>query len=141
MSVWIHVLVNFEDFSIARDQHALPLEHANTRVRTDAISFGQVAIGVHEQVKGKVVLGFEFLMTFLVLLGDSKHDGTDRFEFFKLIAKVAGFFGASWGVVHGIEIKQNRFALERGEFDHFAILILQRKIRGLIAWSQTQENG
>ena len=64
-------------------------------------------LGIAEQGEGQAVLLDELGVAFGVVFADAKHADAMGFKGRPLIAEVAGFFGAAWGVVLGIEVQNN----------------------------------
>ena len=63
-----------------------------------------------------------------VVFADAEHLDVVIFEAPPAISEIASFFGAAWGVVFWVEIKNHPLSLERGQLDRFTVLVRQREI-------------
>jgi hypothetical protein len=62
---------------------------------------------IGEQGEGKFVLVDEFVVGGGPVLADAQDGDVVGLQLLPAIAEVAGFFGAAWGVVLGIEVQNN----------------------------------
>ena len=62
---------------------------------------------IGEQGEGKFVLVDEFVVGGGSVFADTQNGDVVGFQLLPAIAEVAGFFGAAWGVVLGIEVQNN----------------------------------
>ena len=58
-----------------------------------------------------------------VVFADAEHLDVVIFEAPPTISEIASFFGAAWGVVFWIKIKNHPLSFQRGELDRFTVLI------------------
>ena len=74
------------------------------------------------------MLADEFGVGCSVVFADAKHLDVVLFEAPPAVPEIAGFFGAAWGVVFWIEIKNHPLTFQRGELNRFTVLIGEREI-------------
>ncbi len=100
----------------------------------EVVAVDELHVGVGEEVVGEVVLVFEFLLVFDGVAGDAEDDDALLLEFFEGVAEAAGLDGAAWGVGAGVEEEDYGFALEVGEGDFFAVLVLEGEVFYFVAY-------
>ncbi len=99
----------------------------------EVVAVDELHVGVGEEVVGKVVLVFEFLLVFDGVAGDAEDDDALLLELFKRVAEATGLDGAAGGVGARVEEEDYGFALEVGEVDGLAVLILEGEVFYFVA--------
>ncbi len=94
----------------------------------EVVAVDELHVGVGEEVVGQVVLVFELLLVFDGVAGDAEDDDALFLELFEGVAEAAGFDGAAGGVGARVEEEDYGLALEVGEGDFFAILVLEGEV-------------
>ena len=91
-------------------------------------------VGVGEEVIGKVVLVLELLLILDGVARDAENDDAGLLKLLEGVAEAAGFDGAARRVGAGIEEENDRLALEVGEGDVFALLVLEGEVFYFVAY-------
>jgi hypothetical protein len=99
----------------------------------EVVAVDELHVGVGEEIVGEVVLVFELLLVLDGVAGDAEDHDALLLEFLEGVAEAAGFDGATWGVGAGVEEEDYGFALEVGEGDFFAVLILEGEVFYFVA--------
>jgi hypothetical protein len=94
-------LVGTDDVGRAFDSGDLLAVHVLFLDDAKAVADGLVRVG--EERVGQVVFFLELLLRFDGVPGDAEDDDTSLLKLLEVIAKAAGFNGATWGVGLGIE--------------------------------------
>ena len=96
----------------------------------DVVGEGGGVVGVGEEGEGEVEFGLEFEVGGDGVGGDAEDDGAGFLEVGEGVAEVAGFGGAAWGVVFGVEVEDDFFASEGGEGDFFVVGGVEEEVGG-----------
>ena len=118
---------NFADHSrLVNDERAPHDPHERPAIEffflPDAVLVHHLLIDIADQGKRQIIFFDEFLMSCSGV--DTDAEDFRVFELFGMIAKIAGFGGATGGHVFGIEIKDDvLLALEGAQFDFIPVLI------------------
>ncbi len=99
----------------------------------EVVAVDEDHVGVGEEIVGKVVFVFEFLLVFDGVAGDAEDDDAGLLELLEGVAEAAGFDGAAGGVGAGVEEEDYGLAFEVGEGDFFAVLILEGEVFYFVA--------
>ena len=73
-----------------------------------AEGLGEGVVGVAEEDEGEFVFGDELFVAFDAIGADAEHFYPCRFDTGDVITEIAGFGGATGGVVFGVEIEDIR---------------------------------
>ena len=99
----------------------------------EIVAVDQDHVWIRQEIVGKVVLVFEFLLGFDGVAGDAEDYDAFLLELFEGVAEAGGLDGAAGGVGTGIEEEDYGGAFEVGEGDVFAVLVLEGEVFYFVA--------
>jgi hypothetical protein len=87
-------------------------------------------VDVCQEWEGQIIFRGEGLVGDFVVEADAEDGDAFGEVLFVVIAEAARFFGATGGVVFGVEVEDDAFSGEVGEFDGVAVGVFDGEVRG-----------
>ena len=95
----------------------------------NVVEIGHSFIGIGKEDEGELIFLDKFLMILDGVGAYSKDNGMIFLISLEVISELASLFGASWGIIFGVEIKDDVFSFKVVEGYGLILMILECKVR------------
>jgi len=130
VDVRVYLGPEFDDFAFRRDEEGLARGklHISVGHEGDAVEIDDLMVGVGEHLEVEGVLGAPGFVVGDGVEADAEDHGIEGVIFIEVALEVVRFDGAAPGLVLGVEVEDDPFALELGEADKLVFLRGQSKV-------------